>query len=162
MISILQHFRKSEPQPEEAPPVAVPSLPDDLPRGTETVMVAEDEPIIRECLVETLSQLGYHVIQVADGQEGLDAFKNESTGPIDLLVTDIVMPRLTGKELAHCVGTLSPNTRVIFCSGYPEKLATQNGMISRTIPFLQKPITSRTLASKVREVLDVPAPAQAE
>ena len=155
MKSILQHFRKTESRPE--PPAAVaapPPLPDDLPTGTETVLVAEDEEIIRECISATLTQLGYRVIDVADGQEGLLHFQNASVNRIDLLLTDIVMPKLSGKELAHCVSTLSPETKIIFCSGYPEKLANQNGMISPSIPFLQKPVSSRSLAFKIREVLN--------
>jgi YesN/AraC family two-component response regulator len=75
---------------------------------------------------------------------------------IDLLLTDIVMPKMTGKELAYQIGLLSPGTKVIFCSAYPEKLLSLNGMIDTRIPFLQKPVSAGALAAKLREVLDGP------
>ena len=135
---------------------STPALPisADLPKGSETVLVAEDEAIVRELIVLTLTDLGYHVVEAADGKEALRIFQETLAGKIDLLFTDIVMPQITGKELAYRVEKLSPQTKIIFCSGYPEKLAARNGMIDPAIPFLQKPVSSRALAFKVREVLD--------
>jgi YesN/AraC family two-component response regulator len=135
---------------------STPTLPisADLPKGSETVLVAEDEAIVREHIVLTLTELGYHVVEAADGKEALRFFQETLAGKIDLLLTDIVMPHITGKELAYRVEKLSPQTKIIFCSGYPEKLAARNGMIDPTIPFLQKPVSSRVLAFKIRDVLD--------
>jgi YesN/AraC family two-component response regulator len=73
---------------------------------------------------------------------------------IDLLLTDLVMPKMNGQQLAYRIGQVLPQIKVLFCSGYPEKLAARNGMIAPTIRFLQKPVVPRTLAIKVREVLD--------
>lgn len=153
---MIRLFRKPKSVVQEQPPVAAPALPisADLPKGNENVLVAEDEAIVREHIVLTLTDLGYHVVEAADGKEALRIFQKTFAGKIDLLLTDIVMPHLTGKELAHLVEKLSPQTKIVFCSGYPEKLAARNGMIDPTIPFLQKPVSSRALAFKVREVLD--------
>jgi two-component system, cell cycle sensor histidine kinase and response regulator CckA len=148
--------RKSKSPVQEQPlaaPAAIP-LPADLPKGSETLLVAEDEAVIREYMASTLKELGYHVVKAADGEEALRISEKPLTGKINLLLTDIVMPKMSGKELAYRMGKLLPQTKVIFCSAYPEKLAVSNGMIDPTIPFLQKPVSPRALAFKVREVLD--------
>jgi len=127
-----------------------------VPSPKRLVLLAEDEPIIREYLALLLRELGCIVVQAADGERALDLFKQIPGMMIDLLLTDIVMPKMTGKELAYQIGLLSPGTKVIFCSAYPEKLAARNGMIDTRIPFLQKPVKADTLAAKLQEVFDQP------
>ncbi len=127
-----------------------------LPKGSETVLVAEDEKLIRENMVFALRRLGYKVIEAVDGEEALQIFhgtKAEGRG-IDLLLTDLVMPRMSGKELAYRVGSLYPKTKVVFASAYPEKLSVNSDVFDQRIPFLQKPVSTSALAYKVREVLD--------
>jgi CheY-like chemotaxis protein len=120
------------------------------------VLLAEDEPIVREYMASLLREQGYRVFKAADGEDALGIFKQIPGMMIDLLLTDIIMPKMNGKELAYRIGLLSPGTKVMFCSAYPEKLASRNGMIDTRVPFLQKPVTAETLAAKVRAVLDEP------
>ena len=120
------------------------------------VLLAEDEPIVREHLALLLRELGCIVVKAVDGQQALGLFKQIPGMMIDLLLTDIIMPRMNGKELAYQIGMLSPGTKVILCSAYPEKLASINGMIDTRVPFLQKPVKAGTLAAKLREVFDQP------
>jgi|SRR5579862_5935644 len=135
--------------------VAIPDLsPGRSPKRL--VLLAEDEPIIREYMASLLRELGYIVVKAANGEEALCLFKGIPGMMIDLLLTDIIMPKMNGKELAHQVQSLSPGTKVMFCSAYPEQLASRNGMIDTRVPFLQKPVTAVSLAAKMREVLDAP------
>jgi len=127
-----------------------------VPHRKRLVLLAEDEPIIREHLALLLRELGCIVVQAADGERALDLFKQIPGMMIDLLLTDIVMPKMNGKELAYQIGMLSPGTKVMFCSAYPEKLASVNGMIDTRIPFLQKPVKADILATKLREIFDQP------
>ena len=153
---MLALLRKPKTVVPEQPPVAAPAIAihPALPKGSETVLVAEDEATIRAFMATILTELGYHVAEAADGAEALRMAQGLLAGQIDLLVTDIVMPRMSGKELVYRMGKLCPETKVVFCSGYPEKLAVHNGMIDPAIPFLQKPVSSAALAYKVRTILD--------
>jgi two-component system cell cycle sensor histidine kinase/response regulator CckA len=143
-------FHRKALQREE--PVVAPATP----RRRELLLVAEDEPVVRSYLATTLREDGYRVIEAADGAEALQICQTTQAGEIDLLVADIVMPKMNGKEVAYHLRKLSPRTKVIFCSGYPEKLAASNGMIDPSIPFVQKPVQGHVLTAKVREVLDLP------
>jgi two-component system cell cycle sensor histidine kinase/response regulator CckA len=120
------------------------------------VLLAEDEPIVREYMATLLREQGYRVVKAGDGEEALGIFKQIPGMMIDLLLTDIIMPKMNGKELAHRIGLLSPGTKVMFCSAYPETLASRNGMIDTRIPFLQKPVTPEVLAARVRAILEEP------
>jgi CheY-like chemotaxis protein len=153
MIGLFGKHRDLPQEPAAARATSVP-MPVDLPKGNETVLIAEDEPVIRAYLATTLAELGYHVLEAEDGERALRLSQEIAFGQIDLLLTDIVMPKMSGKELAYHVGRHSPQTKIIFCSSYPEKLATRNGMIDPKIAFLQKPLTTPALAHKVRDVLD--------
>src|SRR5882724_891866 len=133
--------------------VAAPEL-SNVPHPKRLVLLAEDEPIIREHLALLLRELGCIVVRAADGVQALAIFKQIPGMMIDLLLTDIIMPKMGGKELAYQIGLLSPETKVMFCSAYPEELASRNGMIDTRIPFLQKPVTAEALAAKMRAVLD--------
>lgn len=126
----------------------------------ETVLVAEDEGNIREFIASVLISLGYHVVEASDGEVAFSLFKGTLSGKVDLVLTDIIMPKINGKELACLVEKDEPLTKVLFCSGYPEKLAARNGMIDPKFPFIQKPFSPEILASKVRDVLDAPYPAE--
>ena len=152
-------FKKGEAADSAVPehPVAhaVPT-PDDLPRGNETVLVAEDEALILENMAFMLAELGYRVVQAADGEQALRICLGKGAQKIDLVIADILMPNMTGKRLAYRLGQVCPQTKVILCSGCPERLATRTGMIDVSIPFLKKPVSARDLALKVREVLDGP------
>jgi len=118
-----------------------------------TVLVAEDEPEVREFLAAVLREMGCIVLEAENGDRALHIFERSRGLKIDLLLTDIVMPVLGGKELAYRVGSLYPETKIVFCSAYPEKLGVGNGMFDKQIPFLQKPVTINAVKLKVREVL---------
>jgi CheY-like chemotaxis protein len=137
----------------------------DLPRGTETILLVEDDPALREMAATLLRRLGYTVLAAANGLEALRLKQQRGSGHIDLLFTDVVMPHMSGKELADRVQALSPHTRILFTSGYTENTIVQQGGLNPGVVFLQKPFTPSALARKVREVLDepgVPQPATAQ
>lgn len=123
-----------------------------LPRGSETVLLAEDAESLRELNLELLEALGYTVLEAAHGVEALDKAA-EYHGSIHLLLTDVVMPGMSGKELAERLAILRPNVKVIYMSGYTDHTIIQHGILKPGTAFLQKPFTRETLARKLREVL---------
>ncbi len=121
----------------------------DGPIGRETLLLVEDDPMVRSLAVEALKLKGYSVLDAGDGREAMALA--QKAGPIDLLITDVVMPRMTGRELADRLRASAPSLRVLFMSGYPGSLGEQLG---RNIDLLEKPFTSLTLVSRVRQALD--------
>jgi two-component system, cell cycle sensor histidine kinase and response regulator CckA len=138
----------------DAEPDAAPALhpPVDL-RGTETVLLVEDEPGVREVARRVLERSGYQVLLV---DSALEALLLGETHPaeIHLLVTDVVMPKLGGAELATRLLTKRPHLKVLFMSGYTDRGIVSSGVLDGSVPFVQKPFTSEQLARKVRQVLD--------
>ena len=128
----------------------------DLPRGTETILLAEDDPALREMAATLLRRLGYTVLTAANGVEALSLNHQRDTGHIDLLFTDVVMPHMSGKELADRVRALYPHTQILFTSAYTENAIVHQGVLDQGVALLQKPFTPSALALKVREVLDQP------
>lgn len=129
--------------------------PTAMARGTERILLVEDEAQVRAVVARMLRAQGYHVIVASNGSEALEAIENERE-PIDLLLTDVVMPRMGGRDLADRVRTLRPDLRVLFTSGYTEDVIVQNRLLDHDIVLLHKPFTRLDLATKVREVLDAP------
>ena len=129
----------------------------DLPRGTETILLVEDDPALREMAATLLRRLGYTVLTAANGIEALSLKQQRDTGHIDLLFTDVVMPHMSGKELADRVRALYPHTRILFTSAYTENAIVHQGVLDKGVALLQKPFTPSALAHKVREVLDHPS-----
>ena len=121
--------------------------------GSETVLLVEDEPMVRELGLLALSSLGYQVFEASNGVEALARMKEMNGRPIDLLVTDVVMPEMGGRELADHLRKVSPGTRVLFSSGYTYDAIERTDLLDTGIFFLQKPYTMSILATKVREVL---------
>jgi two-component system, cell cycle sensor histidine kinase and response regulator CckA len=124
------------------------------PRGKERVLLVEDEQPVREMSTLVLRDLGYDVVEARDGDEALRLTKAANRDAFDLLFTDMVMPRMGGKELAYWFRLTNPGTRVLFTSGYPEKAMAHNGELVAGIAFLHKPYTPDALAQKVRVILD--------
>ena len=120
--------------------------------GHERVLLVEDEPTLRELAVTVLKNLGYAVLTAENGAVALQVIKTLNGTPLDLLITDVVMPEMGGRELAHKLGSLYPKTRVLFCSGYTEDSVIAEAESAGR--FLQKPYTMATLGQKVREILD--------
>lgn len=134
-------------------------------RGTETVLLVEDEDALRRAAAELLSLRGYRVLQAKDGLDALSVAKSHAS-TIHLAVTDVVMPHMSGGELARELGTLRPETRVLFVSGYAGQTALDHKVVDVENNFLQKPFTLKQLAGKIRTVLDhsshtAPVPAEA-
>ncbi len=121
--------------------------------GTETLLLVEDEEMVRILGTRVLSSHGYLVLEAADGDEALEVCKHHE-GPIDLLVTDVVMPGMNGRELAQRLSTVIPNAAVLFISGYTGGALVEHGVLQEGTNFLQKPFSPHRLVQKVREVLD--------
>ena len=121
--------------------------------GAETVLLAEDECMVRELARMVLESKGYRVIEASDGNEALRACRGYD-GPIHLLLTDVVMPRMGGVDLAEQLAVARPDTRILFMSGYAENAIVSQGILKPGASFISKPFRPSLLASKVREVLD--------
>lgn len=130
------------------------SAPANSARGRETILLVEDEPAVRGLVQETLRLQGYTVLEARHGIEALLTGARH-VGPIHLLLTDVVMPQMSGPEVAEKLVVVRPGIKVLYMSGYPDHPAfAQEGGIKRTTAFLPKPFTPNVLAQKVREVLD--------
>lgn len=122
-------------------------------RGTETVLLAEDEPALRNLIRGILEGRGYSVLLAADAREALE-WCERHTGPIHLFLTDIVMPGMSGQDLAALVTRLRPRLKVLYMSGHTDHAILEHGVFDSGIAFLRKPFTPEILLSKIREVLD--------
>lgn len=125
--------------------------------GTETILLVEDEDVVRRPLKALLSRRGYRVIDTASSGEALLIFEKESE-KVDLMITDVVMPTMNGWELYERVAKLRPDLRVIFISGYSDEVISSRGVLKPGLEFLQKPFDHRTLLAKVRDTLDSTPP----
>lgn len=143
---------KEEVEVEEAP------KPAGTPHGTETILLVEDQPELRKLARMILTSQGYKVLEAANGGEAL--FHSERhTGPIHLMLTDVIMPGMNGRELAQRLKPLRPEMKVLYMSGYTVSAIIHNGVLEAGIDYLQKPISPDDLVVKVREVLEPPRPA---
>jgi len=122
-------------------------------RGSETVLLVEDETAVRELFRKGLELRGYIVLAALTPEEALEASRGHS-GPIHLLLTDVVMPGMGGLELASRVVALRPEIRVLYMSGYTDEAVVRDGLVADDVDFLQKPFTLEELAAKIRSVLD--------
>jgi CheY-like chemotaxis protein len=122
-------------------------------RGNETILLVEDDTTVRSVVRAILSSRGYDVIDTVDPGEALTACRDLEK-PIHLLLTDVVMPLTSGRELAARVSEMRPSIKVLYMSGYAEDTIVHHGVVDEGIAFLQKPITPNALTHKVREVLD--------
>jgi PAS domain S-box-containing protein len=145
-------FRVYLPRVEEQPSGLLPP-PKALRRGTETILLAEDEEAVRSLARRVLEMAGYKVREAQNGPQALQLCAPHS-GPIDLLVTDVVMPHMSGRQLAERFQAERPGLKVLYLSGYTEDAVVRHGVVETEVAFLSKPFTPVALAEKVREVLD--------
>jgi CheY-like chemotaxis protein len=124
------------------------------PAGAETILLVEDEDVVRRLVATSLESFGYHVISAAAPTDALAAAELHD---FDLLVTDVVMPEMNGRELAAELVAQRPGLRVLYTSGYASHVLLEDGVLSEATSFLQKPFALDDLAHKVREVLDADA-----
>jgi CheY-like chemotaxis protein len=121
--------------------------------GTETVLVVEDEETVRVLAENVLRTFGYEVVTAREGEEALQIC-GDHPGPIHVLLTDVVMPGMSGRDLALKAREIRPSIQTVFMSGYPENAIVRNGALKGDSVYLQKPFTPDGLARKIREVLD--------
>jgi hypothetical protein len=121
--------------------------------GDETILLIEDADLLRPTVVELLESYGYTVIAAANGAEAVMAAERY-TGEIDLLLTDIVMPGMNGREASEILLKLHPEMRVLFTSGYPADAVVRKGIASARVAFIQKPYVGDELLEKIRVTLD--------
>ncbi len=129
--------------------------------GSETILVCEDDAKIRRLVEVMLGRRGYRILSAGDPAEALEKARNFG-GPIDLLLTDIVMPHASGFELARNIVQLRPDVRVLYMSGYTDNQMSGTNTLGEDVPFLQKPFTTAALMSKVREALESERQTQTE
>ncbi len=122
-------------------------------RGTETVLVVEDEEGVRELIAALLRRLGYTVLTAADGEEAL-RISAQHREPIQLLLTDVVLPKTSGRQVAGQLKTARPDMAVLYLSGYTENAVVHHGVLDPDVAFLAKPFSHEALALKIRQVLD--------
>jgi CheY-like chemotaxis protein len=135
---------------EDAIPARTPA---ESPGGDETILLVEDDPLVRELACRVLEQLGYHVLAHGDGEAALQA-AGQYDGRIHALVTDVVMPRMNGAQLSARLVATRPDVRTLFASGYTDNTIVQHGLVEPGVHFIAKPYTPQALAAKGREVLD--------
>jgi PAS domain S-box-containing protein len=121
--------------------------------GTETILLVEDEDVVRRLVAEILDDAGYAVLEASDGASALEIVRSHG-GPLDLLVTDVVMPGMSGPEVAQAVSPLRPSLQVLYMSGYTDSAIVHHGVLAEGTAFLQKPFSSTELTAKVRSLLD--------
>jgi CheY-like chemotaxis protein len=134
-------------------PLAPPAEMGGLPQGTETILLVEDDALVRSLAVRVLHQQGYQLLEAANGHEAL-GFIQQYGEEIQLLISDLVLPGISGKALAEQLQAVYPQLKVLFISGYTDHIVSHHGLLDGGAHFLQKPFLPVKLARKVREVLD--------
>jgi CheY-like chemotaxis protein len=129
--------------------------------GSETVLIVEDEPLVSSLVVRALRSHGYRCLEAGDAAEALRMLERDKA-PVDLVITDVVMPGMSGGGLGDRLALLRPDLPVLYTSAYVDEDVIGRGLLEEGRPFLQKPCTPRELARKVREVLDGAASSRGE
>jgi DNA-binding NtrC family response regulator len=125
--------------------------------GTETILLVEDQREVRDVVRQTLQRHGYKVLEAVDGDAAL-ALLQAGAGPIHLVLTDVVMPHMSGRELVDKITRHDPSVRVLYTSGYTDAAIVRHGVLDPSIAFIQKPFTPEQLLGRVRDVLSRPDP----
>jgi PAS domain S-box-containing protein len=136
-------------------PVERDGVGQEIRKGTGSILLVEDEAELRNVNAEFLTAIGYSVICASSGPEALKLARE--AGPIDLVISDVVMPKMNGREFADCLLRTRPQVKVLFVSGYADDIILQAGLPMEATPFLQKPFSLRQLGAKVQELLSVPS-----
>ena len=123
-----------------------------LPRAPETILLVEDDEMVRQITREVLELHGYRVLEAANGKDALEVCKKYDS-PIDLVMTDVIMPQMGGRELAEKLAPLRPEAKVLYMSGYTDDAIVHHGVLDESRYFLEKPFDPNALLKKVREVL---------
>ena len=126
-----------------------------ISEGTETILLVEDDEVVRKLVSEVLDNEGYRLLEAANGVAALSICAQYEE-PIHLLLTDVVMPEMSGRELANRLAAVRPELKVLYMSGYTDDVIVHHGVLDEGTEFIQKPFTPDVLARKIREVLDRP------
>ena len=126
-----------------------------ISEGTETILLVEDDEMVRKLVNEVLDNEGYRPLEAANGVAALSICAQYEE-PIHLLLTDVVMPEMSGRELANRLAAVRPELKVLYMSGYTDDVIVHHGVLDEGTEFIQKPFTPDVLARKIREVLDRP------
>ena len=126
----------------------------EAPKGCETILLVEDAALVRTLAREVLETAGYRVLEAASAEAALNLCENINGTRIDLLLTDVVMPGMSGDDMSKILLAKHPNLPVLYMSGYTDEAIVQHGVLEPGLNFLQKPFSPGALALKVREVLD--------
>ena len=124
-----------------------------IPHGQETILLVEDDPAVRTVTSSALSRLGYQVLAACDGYDAI-AQARDLTSPLHLVLTDLVMPGIGGREAAECIRAVHRDAAVLFTSGYTEDTILRQGIITEHVAFISKPYTILGIATKVRQTID--------
>lgn len=138
---------------EQISPTPEKSIKTPLPKGTGTILLVEDEPMVRDIARKTLEMSGYRVLEAANGREALHIVEQEQDA-IDLVLTDVIMPHMGGRDLAAKLSSLLPGTKILYMSGYTDDALMHHGVLQTNFAFLEKPFTPETLSGRVRDLLD--------
>ncbi len=125
-----------------------------MPKGNETIMVVEDEPNVRKLTVAALQRLGYSVLEADNGEDAFRVVQSLPSLRLDMVITDMVMPQMGGKDLAQWMRLMYPEIKIVFTSGYPNHAFDDADLLDENSTFLAKPFASKMLAVRVRELLD--------
>jgi CheY-like chemotaxis protein len=146
------YLPKAEPMTH---PADAPLVPSQLPDGTETILLVEDDPGVRKLIRQTLQRHGYTVIEARHGIEAW-MIGNQYADPIHLLLTDVIMPQMSGRAVADRLTPLRPDMKVLYISGHADDAVFHHGVVDSGQDFLQKPFNPNLLVRKVRDLLDRP------
>jgi CheY-like chemotaxis protein/two-component sensor histidine kinase len=130
-----------------------PNQTNSTPVGLETVLLVEDEPGVRVLAETVLKKLGYKVLVADSGEAALDIWR-DSKGTVDILLTDVIMPQMSGGDLAHTLRGMNPRLKILFMSGYTDDMIASHGVLAGETQLIQKPFTAEALGRKLRGVLD--------
>lgn len=122
-------------------------------QGSETILLVEDEKLVRNLTIKTLNKYGYTVHESRDGNQALKIY-DQLDGSIDLIITDVIMPGMSGKELSDQILTKNKNTKVLFISGYTDDVIAKHGILEEGMNLLQKPFTHTEIATRIRQILN--------
>jgi len=150
LFKIYLPITREQPEPL---PSSLPRLDEDASRGTETVLVVEDEAAVGGLIEDVLASEGYSVFRANNGEEALELVKSRCL-EFDLLLTDVVMPKMGGPELARQLQEERPGLKVLYASGYTDNALMSRGALEEGVDLLPKPFSPRVLLQRVREVLD--------
>jgi len=151
-------FKIYLPRTDALPEAALPAEAKLLPNGTESILVVEDDSAVRRLAVIILRERGYAVQESSNAFEALELIRKNSR--LDLVITDVIMPQMSGKDLYDQIKNQLPQTRVLLMSGYTDDALAHHGVLDEGLCFLEKPFSPSRLARKVREVLDLPTAPQ--